>query len=124
MDEWAKEDKLLAPAEVLHEIAKKEDDLHKWLKARPHFFRPLDEPVQVAVREILNRFPRLVDTKKGRDGADPFVIAQAQVSSAIAVTQEEPRPRSQSPSIPDVCEALGVKWIDFPGLIEVMGLKL
>lgn len=71
---------------------------------------------------ILASHKRLVDTKKGRSIADPWVIAQAQVMSAVIVTEEQPS-RGSSPKIPDVCEALGVQYTNVIGLIRAMGLQ-
>jgi hypothetical protein len=100
---------ILAPEEVLHELSKIDDDLWEWAKARKYLFHSIDDAVQNAMLSIMRQFPRLVDTKKGRNIADPWVIAQAQVTSAIVVTEETPA-RGNSPKIPDVCEALGIPW--------------
>jgi len=57
---------IICPDEVLIELQKKEDDLYEWVKKRDKLFYQLDERLQEAVIEILERFPRLVDSKKGR----------------------------------------------------------
>ena len=81
-----------------------------------------EEDVQQAVKEILRAYPRLVDTRRGRSIADPWVIAQAQVASAVVVT-EEPRSNSKSPRIPDACDGLGVQWTNALGLIREMKIR-
>lgn len=101
---------------MLTELSKIDDDLYGWAKARPHIFRPIDDRVQAAMRSIMKRFDRLVDTKKGRSIADPWVVAQAQVCQAVVVTEEAPS-GGKSPKIPDVCEALGIPWTN---LLEFM----
>ena len=81
-------------------------------KERPHIFRPLDEPVQRYVTDILKNYPRLIDSKKNRSMADPFVIGQALSSKAIVVSEEVSSPGSKSPKIPDVCTKYEVECIN------------
>src|SRR3990172_1319442 len=73
----------IASEEVLHEIEAKQDGLYKWSKVRSKMFLPTDEAVQIGVKEILGKFPKLVDTMKNRSRADPFVIALARVKGSI-----------------------------------------
>ncbi len=57
--------------------------------------------------------------RKGRSGADPFVIALAEQHDAIVVTQETPAGlNARSPKIPDVCNERDVAWINLLGLIQ------
>ena len=124
IDEWGKIGRILAPEEVIREIEKIEDDLNEWLRQRPYISQPPDEQVQREVRDILGpgRFSRLVDTKKGRSIADPWVIAQARVSKAVVVTEEK-LSEGRSPKIPDVCRAVGIEYINVLELIRAMELK-
>ncbi len=113
IDQLGQQQRVLSPVEVLEELKRKDDELHAWMMSRQHLFRPPTERVQVAVREIMALHKRLVDTKKGRSVADPWVIAQARVSSAIVVTEENLRSSvGKSPKIPDVCEAMGVPYMN------------
>ena len=41
-DELIHDGRLVAPVEVHREIAKRSDELHNWLKARPSMFRELE----------------------------------------------------------------------------------
>jgi uncharacterized protein DUF4411 len=115
--------RLLASDEVFQEIKKKDDDLYEWVKARPGLFRPLDREIQAAVREVLRRFPRLINTQRGRNQADPFVIALAQVEHGTVVTNEVHLGSIDRPRIPDVCDALGVPCINVLGLIRREGWR-
>jgi hypothetical protein len=121
---WVKVDKLIeaerliAPLEVLHEIKKRSDDLHAWLKDRKAMFRELDDEVQAAAGSILERFPRLVGQKKIRYSADPFVIALAMVEEWQLVTDEKPTGSMQRPNIPDVCARLQMDTIDILQVIK------
>jgi|SRR5947208_1634745 len=84
MDLAAKNGTLLASDEVLRELEKKDDGAHEWVKARPEMLVKLDKEIEVHVSEIMRRYPRLVDTKKGRSVGDPFVIAVAQAVSGLS----------------------------------------
>ncbi len=56
----------------------------------------LDEEIEAQVRDIMRRYPRLVDTKRGRSVGDPFVIAVAQARKLTVIT---------------VCADLGIRWV-------------
>jgi hypothetical protein len=123
LDEWAHDGRVVAPDEVLREIEKNDDDLHKWVKLRAMLFQPVEADVQNAVTAILAEYPRLVDTRKGRHTADPWVIAQAQVMSVVVVTEESEGSR-KSPKIPDVCRDKGISVVRVVDLIRAMDLRL
>jgi hypothetical protein len=106
--------------EVLIELKKKDDDVYKWARNQHGLFLPIDEPTQRAVAQILSDYPRLVDTRKNRSTADPFVIAVAQVNGLTVVSGEIPSNNLLKPKIPDVCSAMGIKHIR---LLELFGLE-
>ena len=97
--------------EVVNELEKKDDGAHVWVKSHGSIIVPLDGEVEKHVQEIMGRYPRLVDSKKGRSVGDPFVIAVARVKSLTVITGENPTGVIAKPKIPDVCEALGIRWI-------------
>jgi len=72
---------------------------------------------------ILDKYPRLVDTKKNRSAADPFVIAQAMASNSIVVTEEISARGSKSPKIPDVCSAFNIDSINVLEFMRRVGMK-
>jgi hypothetical protein len=83
---------------------------------RKKVFVEIDDDIQSHLTRIMGSHPRLVDTVKGRSGADPFVIALAATTrpSMIVVTEEyEGKIR-----IPDVCTAEKIKWCSLADLIE------
>lgn len=123
LDEWAEEGLILSTEEVRLEIEKVDDDLLEWIKGRKHFFRPLDVEVQEIVSAILNDFPKLVSVGKNRSAADPWVIAQAKVTSSIVVTEELPSENAKRPKIPNVCNHFGVQFVNTLELIRRMELK-
>jgi len=111
---------LVAIDEVRRELEKKEDDLCKWIVARPKMLVTLDEAIQGRANPIINRFPSLTNTKSVmRGAADPFVIALAQERNLTVVTAESPKPTK--PRIPDVCASLGVPCITLVELFRREG---
>lgn len=101
-----------ASEEVSHELALKEDGLYKWAKGCSNLFCGIDDEVQIVVTRILKSHPKLLDTRKNRSGADPFVIALAYVHNAAVVTEERASNSPRRPNIPDVCIDLGVRCLD------------
>ena len=113
---------LVATDEVEVELSKKGDAVHEWTLGQPKLYQPLTEEVQIQVSEILLQFPRLVDERKERSQADPFVIAQAIVSGGVVVTGEK-EGREGRPRIPYVCNQLGIDCITFLQFIQRNGWK-
>jgi hypothetical protein len=110
--------RLYSSVEVLREIERKDDELHDWCRARADIFKPIDDGVQDQVIEIMGLYPRLVDTVKGRSGADPFVIALARMNDPEwIVLSEESNGRKDSPKIPDVCHGEGLRCMRLVELI-------
>ncbi len=101
--------RVIAPEEVRVEFATKDDSVLKWAKKQRGLFVDLDDAQQVAVGEVLSRFPKLIDTRLGRSGADPFVIALARVRGAAVVSGENDDGSAKRPKIPTVCTAFGVR---------------
>jgi hypothetical protein len=79
------------------------------------------------LQEIYEKDPRhkrLVDSTKWRSVADPWVIAHAMSENAIVVTKEPYEPNSTDRvKIPNVCEAMGIEWMDDFRLIRELGLQ-
>jgi hypothetical protein len=115
------EERMIASSEVLTELAKRDDEVSKWAKRQGKLFVPIDAEVQLAVSEILKAHRRLVDTRRGRSGADPFVIALAQVRGAVVVSEESASGSLEKPKIPDVCQALGIRCCRVYDLLEEEG---
>jgi len=115
---------LRATEEVFAELSKQGDDeVVKWCKAQTKLFLPFDKAIQIKVAEILSTHPNLVDTGKGRSGADPFVIALAEINSCTVVTGETASGKPQKPRIPDVCRDRSVKCCSFLAMIQNQNWK-
>jgi len=120
LDELIAHQKVLCPDEVRVELARQEDELTKWINARPHMFVPLDDAIQRATSEVLVQHPLLMKATKNRNGADPFVIATARVRSLTVVTEEKGGTKTK-PKIPSVCEALGVPCVNVLSFLRDQG---
>lgn len=101
---------LLAPHEVLRELEQKEDELLGWARKNAKMFISLDSEQQQLVRDVLKKYPTLVDPTKSIPDADPFVVALGKKNYTI-VTQEKAGAYGGSMKIPDVCAREGIKCI-------------
>jgi len=111
---------LISPCEVLEELRKKDDELLKWALVHKSMFKDLDADQLEKVRNILRRFPGLVDFQKATLDADPFIIALVMREEQqrtlwdehrIVTSEEKPANPGARPKIPDVCESYGVECI-------------
>lgn len=116
---------IFIPEMVIDEILRTEDDLSTWLKSSKIPIRKIDEPVTQCLKEIYSKDPNhksLVDNTRLRSLADPWIIAHAINEKATFVTKEEKliAINSNRIKIPNVCENMGVPWInDFDFIKEV-----
>lgn len=104
------EGRVVVSEEVREEISK-EDDLKAWTTANITTWHPLTDDIQEVVKEIMANWGELVDSRKDRSRADPFVIATAKVVGATVVTAEK-HGTAKNPRIPYVCERLEVPCCD------------
>ncbi len=125
--ELGKLGKIFIPEMVNEEILRTEDDLSKWLKKSKIPIIKISEPVTACLQSIYNTnliHKTLVDSSKNRSLADPWVIAHALNENATVVTKEEKVTASNSNKIkiPNVCENMGIRWINDFQFIEEMNI--
>ncbi|PKK83773.1 MAG: DUF4411 domain-containing protein [candidate division Zixibacteria bacterium HGW-Zixibacteria-1] len=108
---------IVSPLEVYFEINKKDDSLFEWIKNKKSLFLDLNSEIEISVKLIMSRFPKLVDERKNKSVADPFVIALAHVTGTKVVTFEKGGTDSR-PKIPNVCRDLAVDCIGFIDFIR------
>lgn len=126
--------RIFIPEEVKNEIVvpedkgKREDDLSKWLiRSSIPVHKPTEEVIKCWQRILqanhLHKF--LVDNIKGRSLADPWVISHALNIKATVVTKEnlETALNTKRIKIPNVCENMGIRWIDDFTFVKELGLK-
>jgi hypothetical protein len=124
LDNLADAGVLVSIEDVLEELKHQEDDVCDWARKHPSIFHALDGPVQQKVREILRTHGNLVDIKRRKSGADPFVIAHAILNKCIVVTEEKPSGGPDKSKIPDVCKAYNVECIRVLDMFRREGLRL
>lgn len=121
IEELIRDDRLKM-SEVVFEEAMRENDIKEWCDQnalKQNFQSPIDESMQIKVNEILREFPKLIDDRRGRSGADPWAIALAMISqNCIVVTEEKPTHKGHRPNIPDVCAGFNVEYIQMVDLIK------
>ena len=82
-----------------------------------------DQAVVTATQQVLRGHELLVKNMKGRNRADPFVIAVAQIRGAIVVTGEGSDGTANRPKIPYVCNRLGLTCIRFLDVVRAEGWR-
>jgi len=128
LNELGSEDRIFIPSMVYDEIVKTDDDLSDWLKGSNIVAKPITSDVTQILKSIYAADPNhkhLVDSKKGRSLADPWVIAHAIKEDAIVVTKEEKVTalNSNKIKIPNVYDNMGVNWINDYKMVEQLGLN-
>jgi hypothetical protein len=127
---WAKLDELadktiLVSSELVYtELAAQDDEVTAWAGMHSSMFIPLDNDVQIKAKAILKAHRNLVDLKRRKSGADPFVIALAMVIDCAVVTEEKPSGGPPKVKIPDVCKINGLECITLLDMLRKEGLKL
>ncbi len=109
--------------EVWEEVQAKDAVVKTWCQGRKDgLVVPTDVAVAQEVQRILVDHERLVMNMKGRNRADPFVVAVAVMKKAVVVTGET-HGTADRPKIPYVCQQLGIECIGFLDLIKLEGWK-
>ena len=97
--------------DVYLELQVQDDDLATWAEDQRQCFLPLEQAIQREARNILARFPTLIDLRSNRtsSSADPFLIACAVVHGGTLITQDARSGGPPKVKIPDVCDQLGIR---------------
>ena len=97
--------------------------MNEWARANGLVFVPLEQDIQLEARNILATYPTLIDIRKGKGSADPFLVAAAKVRGGIIVTEENHSGGPPTKKIPDVCEVLQVPCIKLIELFRRENLR-
>jgi hypothetical protein len=128
LEELVENDRLKIPTLVAYEATKKTHSVAKWVNKikikHPEAFVDLDKKTQEVLKNISTKYPNW--TAKGRNRADPFVVATAIAQGWTVVTGEHPsqslpisQPQKQHKlKIPNICDEFSVDWIGIPDLIK------
>ena len=114
--------RMLPVRAVYRELVEKDDDIAAWAKGRSALFVDPDETVQRSVGAIYAMF----SGGGRRDGADPFVIAEAQARGFTVVTYEGRTfsgvpTRNWERSMPGICSHIGVPCCTLPEALTLLG---
>lgn len=123
-----RDERIFIPSMVYDEIVRTEDDLSVWLKQSSIPIRKITESTTKALQKIYNTNPLhkfLVDNTKARSLADPWIIAHAMNEAATVVTKEikATQMTSKKIKIPNVCENMGIRWINDFEFIREVGIR-
>ncbi|WP_158547144.1 DUF4411 family protein [Oceanispirochaeta sp. M1] len=122
---WIKFEELLnnktivSSFEVFEELKTTEDDKAYLLASKYEdcFISPELE-IQMEVKRILSIYPNLIRIKERKSGADPWVIATANIYDLTVITEEQHAGNLEYPRIPDVCDDLDCRHIRLIDLFE------
>lgn len=123
---WRRLDLLIAEGrcviceEVRTEVEEDANKLIDWVKQHPGLVVDFSRDQELVVQRIIRAYPKLVNIKKNKGWADPFVIALAQVQGHIVVTEEGPGTQD-SPRIPFICRVYGVDCMNLSDMIAMRG---
>ena len=109
--------------EVVTELGRKDDGAEKWVLARRNSIVAIDGPIQDAVTDLLRDHQRMLDTRRNKSGADPFVIALAQVRQCSVLSGERSTGSLRRPKIPDVCGAIDINCVTLLDMFRAEGLQ-
>ncbi|MGH2941883.1 MAG: DUF4411 family protein [Solirubrobacteraceae bacterium] len=114
--------RIIPPREVFRELTAKDDDIAEWARERASVFVDPSPETQRAAGVIYAMF----SGAGRRDGADPFVIAEAQIRGFTVVTYEG-RSFSGVPTrnwerrMPGICRRAGVPCRTLPEALMMLG---
>lgn len=120
MERLVKEGRSVICEEVRTEVEQNSTGLLEWVKAQTGLIVEFDRRQEQMVQRIMHDYPKLVNLKKNKGWADPFVIALAETRGLVVVT-EETFGELNGPRIPLVCNACDVPCIKLIDLIEHEG---
>ena len=115
--------RVVGPREVFREIAKKDDDVARWVKQREDKFVDPSPEVQKLAGELQLRFPK----PNVRNLADPFVLAEAQIRKFTVVTYEGRSfvgpTKNWIKTMPGICQELKLPCKTLPEALGPLGLR-
>lgn len=128
LNELGNQNRIFLPQAVADEITKTDDELSKWLSTSKIPIQAINESIALALRSIYDANPDhklLVDNTRQRSLADPWLIAHAINGNACVVTKEnlETAANSKRIKIPNVCNNMGVRWINDFQFVEELNLR-
>jgi hypothetical protein len=125
MSQWADAGIIWSIELVYDELEVQDDEVLDWAKKRKEIFVPLDEQIQNHASRVLAKWPNLIDLKKRKSGADPFVIGHALQHKTAVVTEEKPvGPGAKHVKIPNARRDFSVNCINLLELLRQLRASL
>ena len=128
LNKLGQDSRIFIPEEVFEEITRTDDELSDWLKSSDIPIYKTDGAVtnclsSIYAADVNHKY--LVDNTKARSLADPWVIAHAMNVKATVVTKEEfvTAINKRKIRIPNVCNNMGIRYIDDFQMIEELNIK-
>jgi predicted nucleic acid-binding protein len=116
---------VLTPDEVLRETSKRSDELHKWLKEREDdCIVAIDDELEDAVTELLDKNPRMAMNRKGASSADAWVVALAKIRGATVISEETMTDSQKRPKIPGICKDNNLKCVNLLAFMRAQKWKI
>ena len=112
-----------APIDVKIEIERQSDGLCDWVSSLSNFFVAPDRATIEAYAKIVNDYPGFLKVNSTKSGADPFVVATAEIFGVPVVTYETMAKKDVAPKIPNVCTALGIKHASLVDVLRAESVK-
>lgn len=110
--------------EVWEEVQLRDAAAKTWCESRlEKLIIPTNAAITQEVQRILTQHERLMMNMKGRNRADPFVIAVANLRNAVVVTGEGSDGTEARPKIPYVCQRLNIQCLRFIDIITSEGWR-
>jgi hypothetical protein len=117
-------DKLISTEVVYKEILNGKDIIKEWAKDNSNIFKPISQELQIVTKEIINKYPLILDFRKNKSGADPFVIGLAKINNGIVVTEEKPSGGPEKLKIPDLCKFLKIPCMSLIDVFKREQIKI
>ena len=132
MKEMMEARQIFSSVKVKEEIEKGADELSSWMKenAPKGFYLPVDGETMkqyTIAQEWVERNPRYNEVARltFADVADAYLVATAAAKGMTLVTYETSDPMSKKRvKIPDVCNALGVRFCDLNVMLRELGITI
>lgn len=113
-----------APVDVRIELERQSDPLTEWAKTLKSFFVEADRQVMECYTDIINKHPKFMKVNSTKSGADPFVVAHAEILHIPVVTYETHAKKDAAPKIPNVCDLRKVTCVSLVEVLRQEGFKV
>lgn len=124
LEELAANGVIAAPHDVRLELEKQSDPLSEWAAGLDGFFVEANRDAMECFAEIVNGYPGFMKVNSTKSGADPFVVAMAEVNNVPVVTYETAAKQNSAPKIPNVCASRNIQVVSLIDVLRAEGFKL